>query len=170
MATKQPPEFVACPFTVIVDTREQAAFEFRDIDNLKRYGGGRLIIRTQRKGLPTGDYSILGMENRISIERKEMGDFFHCCGGDRERFAGPGGQLDRLNQMECGIMMVEASMDMIMRGHRESQLDPESVRGSVIAWQQDYYPNVHWWFCGGKRLAEVTTFRILDRWWRSNEV
>lgn len=161
------PKFTGCPFTVLIDTREQAAFEFRNMENLKRYGGGQLIIRTERLALPTGDYSIKGMQDRVSVERKEMGDFFSCCGGDRERFEK---QLSRLNQLEFGCMMIEASMDMVMRGHRESRLDPESVRGSVIAWQMNYFPRVHWWFCGGKRLAEVTTFRILDRWWRNHEV
>jgi len=169
MATKLTPDFAACDFTVIVDTSEQTPFTFRDIERLKRYGGGTLIIPTKKKSLYTGDYSIEGAETEITIERKEMGDFFHCCGGDRERFAGPGGQLDRLNQMKFGCVVVEAEWSMVMRGDRNSKMSPDSIHGSVIAWQQDEYPNVKWWFCT-RRLAEVTTFRILDRWWRKNGI
>ncbi len=164
---KSQPDFDVCPFTVIIDTREQAPFSFRDIDNLKRYGGKPLIIPTEKSGLNTGDYSIKGMESRMAIERKEMGDFFNCCGSDRERFER---QLARLNELEFGCMVIEAGWTMIMRGHRESKMEPESIRGSVIAWQMEYFPRVHWWFCDGKRFAEVTTFRILDRWWRNHEV
>jgi hypothetical protein len=35
----------------------------------------------------------------------------------------------------------------------------------VIAWQQRY-PRVHWWLCPGRAFAEVTTYRILERYWR----
>lgn len=45
-----------------------------------------------------------------------------------------------------------------------SQLNPKTIHRSVIAWQQRY-PSIHWWFCTDRRLAEVTTFRILERWW-----
>jgi ERCC4-type nuclease len=166
MASKPLPEFVSCPFTVIIDTREQSPFGFQNLQQQKRYGGGTLIIRTERKALPTGDYSIRGMEDKIAVERKEMGDFFHCCGSDRERFER---QLARLNEMEFGCMMIEADWNTIMRGHRESKMDPESIRGSVIAWQMEYFPKVTWWF-GGRNFCELTTFRILDRWWRKNEV
>lgn len=160
-----PPDFTTTPYTVIIDTREQAPFEFRSMTRLERYGGGPLIVKTKRLALPTGDYSIEGMQDQITIERKEMGDFFNCCGQDRERFEK---QLSRLNEMEFACVVVEASFDMVMRGHRESKLKPESVRGSVIAWQQEHFPKVHWWFLGGKFLAEQTTFRMLDRWWRNH--
>lgn len=166
MTCSAEPKLSYCQFTIIIDTREQAPFNFRDIDQLSRYGGGTLIIPTKKKCLPTGDYSIEGMESEITIERKEMGDFFNCCGQDRERFEK---QLSRLNEMKFGCMMIEADWNTIMRGHRESKMEPESIRGSVVAWQMETFPNVKWWF-GGRRFAEVTTFRILDRWWRKNGI
>jgi hypothetical protein len=48
-----------------------------------------------------------------------------------------------------------------------SQLNPKTIFRSVIAWQQRY-PSVHWWFCPGRRFAEVTTYRILERFWKDN--
>lgn len=162
------PEFAHCPFTVIIDTREQAPYAFTEIEQLSRYGGGVLIIPIQKKALATGDYSILGMEDQVSVERKELGDFLHCCGSDRSRFEK---QLERLNQMKFGAMMIEADWGMIMRGgYKDSKLNPESVRGSVIAWQMEYFPNIQWWFMLGKRTCEVTTFRILDRFYRSQVI
>jgi ERCC4-type nuclease len=46
------------PFTIIVDTREQIPWEFGYHDTAKRK-------------LDTGDYSIEGFENLISVERKK---------------------------------------------------------------------------------------------------
>lgn len=159
----QEPQLAHCPFTLIVDTREQTPYTFREIDQLSRYGGGTLVIPILRKALETGDYSIEGMEDQVAVERKELGDFYHCCGSDRARFEK---QLTRLNELKYGAMMVEADWTMIMRGHKESKLNPESVRGSVISWTMEHFPNIHWWFIGGKRTAEVMTYRILDRFWR----
>lgn len=45
-------------FTIIVDTREQQPWEFRE-------------FATSKAKLDTGDYSIEGMENVIAIERKK---------------------------------------------------------------------------------------------------
>lgn len=165
MSKDKPTEYATTPYTIIIDTREQAPFEFRSITQTKSQGGNPLIVKTKRLALPTGDYSIEGMEDQVAIERKELGDLYHCCGSDRDRFEK---QLARLNEMPFGCMMIESSFGMAMRGHRESKLNPESLRGSVIAWQQEYFPRVHWWWSDGKWLAEQTTFRILDRWWRNH--
>lgn len=160
------PTFTALPFVVIVDTREQAPFEFKNIEQMKSRGGGILIVPVKRTALTTGDYSIEGMESDIAVERKELGDFYNCCGQDRVRFEK---QLSRLNEMKFGCMMVEADWLTVSRGHRESKLNPDSVIGSVISWQMEHYPNVKWWFCGSKRFAEKATLRILERWWRKSQ-
>lgn len=49
-----------------------------------------------------------------------------------------------------------------------SSLNPKTVYRSVLAWQQRY-PAVHWWFCVNRRHAEVTTFRVLERFWRDRD-
>ena len=38
------------------------------------------------------------------------------------------------------------------------------VYHSVIAYQQDY--RVPWYFCESRRMAEVTAFRLMMRFWR----
>ena len=50
--------------TVIVDTREQLPLE--------------LSMCTIRGTLPTGDYSILGFEEYVVVERKSLPDLIGC--------------------------------------------------------------------------------------------
>lgn len=159
-------EFKVLPYSIIVDTREQASFFFRDIKVDRRDGGGRYIVPITRKSLKTGDYAIEGFEDRCAVERKSMEDLFHCVGSDRERFEN---QLRRLNELEHPFVVVEASWERIFRGCPRSQLKPKTVFRSVIAWQQgSEFENTHWWFLPSKRAAELATFRILDRFWKKN--
>ncbi len=157
-------DFVVCPFTVVTDSREQAKFHFRNLKADFAQAGKPLAIRTVTAGLKTGDYSIQGFEDCIAVERKEFGDFYNCCGNDRPRFQK---QLERLNELEFGAVVVEAGIGRILQGHPRSRLKPKSVFRSMLAWQQRL-PGVHWWLLPTKRLAEVTTFRILERWWKDN--
>ncbi len=157
--------FVARPYSIIIDTREQSAFGFRDIKADRKEGGGPLVLKTKRKALKTGDYSIEGIDDRVAVERKSLEDLFGCVGSDRDRFER---QLDRLNKLETAALVVEADWNRIFKGCERSKLPPKAVFRSVIAWQQDYFPKVHWWMMPGKRSAEIVTFRILDRFWKSH--
>ena len=64
-------------------------------------------------------------------------------------------------------MMIEADWRRVLQGAPNSKLNPKTVVRSVIAWQLNYMPRVHWWFAPGKNAAEVFTFRILDRFWKT---
>ena len=46
-----------------------------------------------------------------------------------------------------------------------SALNPKTVAASVLAWEQRF-PRVHWHFSPNRRWAEVTTFKILERFLR----
>lgn len=153
--------FHCANFTIICDTREQAGFSFKNMTADKKEGGGTIIVRTKKFGLETGDYSIEGYEERFSIERKSMEDLFGCIGGDRKRFAGPGGQLDRLNQLDVGHMVIEADWMHIMKGIQTTGLNNRAVSASVASWTLKYYPKVHWWFMPGKRSAELMAYRLM---------
>jgi len=159
-----PNEFHVYPFTVIVDTREQSAFGFRGLRADARDGGGEAIIKTERRTLKTGDYSVVGMEDQVTVERKELGDLFNCMGQDRRRFED---QLRRLNEMQHGVLVVEAGFDRIMRGHSMSDMKPKSVLRSIMAYQmKPEFRNIHWWCCPSRAFAERVTFRILEMFWR----
>lgn len=155
-------EFAVCPFTVAIDTREQAPWGFRTLRGDARQGNAPLIVRTERKALQTGDYSIVGHEHQIAIERKEKGDCFHCMGADRERFER---QVQRLSLIPHGYVIVEADWMSVFSGCENSKLKPKVVHRTVISWQLKYR-SVHWFLCPTRAFAEATAFRILESYWR----
>jgi ERCC4-type nuclease len=155
--------FIVCPFSVAVDTREQAGWTFRDLKADSRDKNAPIVVRTERKTLQSGDYSIVGHEYEIAIERKEKGDAFHCFGKDRERFER---QIERLSQLQFGgYVIIEADWLSIWAGHPNSQLKPKTIHRTIISWQMRYR-NVHWFLCPTRGFAEATAFRILDAYWR----
>lgn len=157
--------------TICIDTREQQPFtmqgvnttnpppdpfKFTDFKVKKDSIEVPLCIPTCISSLQTGDYSIRGLEHEIAVERKSLEDLFGTLGEGRERFEN---ELDRLNEMR-GFVVVEAPWPVVMSGLANRRLSPQSVYGSIIAYQQRY-PRVHWWMCVDRRDAETTTFRIL---------
>jgi ERCC4-type nuclease len=61
--------------TVVVDTREQEPYSF-DSDK----------VSAVRKALPAGDYSLVGLEERVAVERKSLTDFVSTVIRGRKRF------------------------------------------------------------------------------------
>jgi len=64
------------PFTVAFDTREQLPFSFQQIHMDRK----RAFVMTQKRTLQTGDYSIVGYEDRLCVERKSLEDLYHTLG------------------------------------------------------------------------------------------
>ncbi len=161
-----PDEPLATPFVVVIDSREQAPYAFTGLRADAKDGGRPLCVQTTVAGLRQGDYSLVGFETHIAVERKSKADLFSTLGQGRERFVA---ELERLTG-NCGraAVVVEASWADVLAGHEHSDLNPKTIHRSVIAWQQRY-PSVHWWFMDDRRLAEITTFRILERFWREKQ-
>lgn len=153
---------VIAPYTVIVDTREQHPFSFTGFkaDADKQYRP--LVIPIEQAGLPTGDYSLKGFEDRAAIERKGLSDAFSTFTPPRDRFER---ELERLNAMEFAAVVIEASWPTI-RYHPppHSEFSPKSFFRSVIAWQVRF-PRVQWWTCETRTFAEHVTLRLLERFW-----
>lgn len=159
------PDVFTCPFTVAVDTREQLDFTFQWLRTDARDGNRPLIVLTLPATLSAGDYSIIGMETRVAVERKNLADLFSTLGGGRQRFER---ELAKLAVYDFAAVVVEASWDAVLTAPPEhSQLSPKTIFRSVIAWQIRY-PRIHWWFCPGRRFAEITTLRLLERFWKVN--
>lgn len=155
-----------CPFVVVVDTREQASFSFADLRSDAREGSRPLNVPTVVGTLRSGDYSIRGLEDAVAVERKSMQDLYSTLGQGRERFVR---ELERLAVMEFAAVVVEADWSaMLSTPPPHSSLNPKTVFRSVLAWQQRY-PRVHWWPCPNRRFAEITTFRILERFWKERQ-
>jgi DNA excision repair protein ERCC-4 len=155
-------DYTLCPFSVAIDTREQHPYAFTGYraDADKKYKP--LIIPTEVITLHTGDYSIVGMQNRIAVERKSIEDAFSTFCHHRERFER---ELARLNQMEFAAVVVEASWNTILTcPPPHTKFSPKSFFRSVTAWEIRF-PRVHWRMCETRFLAEHTTFRWLQRFW-----
>lgn len=162
---------VLCPFTVIIDTREQAPYQFRTFKADAKYktqsGIARpLYIPTETATLRTGDYSIKGHESEIAVERKSLTDLFGTLGGGRERFER---ELQRLSKFQVAHVVIEATWEAVLYSPpTRAKLSPKSVFRSINAWEQQF-PTIHWQFMGIKPLAEHKTFRILERFWSQRQ-
>jgi len=138
---------------IIRDTREQFPYLFRDVTPRPR-----IVISP----LKTGDYSVKGFENLITIERKSLLDAYGTFGKRRGQFER---ELERMSQFQFAAVVIEADWETIIRKPPfRSKLNPKTIYASVIAWQQRY--GVHFWACPNRAFAEKTTYRILERFWK----
>lgn len=89
-------------YTVIRDTREQTGWHFPQAG---------LCAGTLVKGLKTGDYSLVGLENKFAIERKRnTGEI--AMNITQSRFER---ELERLREFEWPFLIFEFSYDDIVR-------------------------------------------------------
>ena len=107
--------------TVIVDTREQLPLE--------------LSMRTIRRTLPTGDYSILGFEEYVVVERKSLPDLIGCMTTGRHRFER---ELQRMRSYEARAVVVEASWGQLRRGEYRSRIGPDVATHSICSWMSRF--------------------------------
>lgn len=150
---------IETPYTILVDTREQNPFEFTDIRDTD---GQPIYVYQDRAGLKSGDYSLLGMENQVAIERKSHSDLLGSVTAGRKRFQR---EIERLNEMEHASVVIEADWHELMcSSHKYSAANPIMISRTIVSWSIRY-PKVHWWPCHGRRHAELMTFRLLDRYW-----
>ena len=150
------------PCPIVVDTRERLDFTFANIQADARDGRRPIAVETIPGTLRSGDYSLLGFEDRVAIERKNINDLFSTIGQGRRRFQR---ELERLSapSYEFAAVVCEADWAAIVANPPErSMLSPKIVFRSVVAWQLRY-PRIHWWMCPGRAFAEKVTFRLLER-------
>ncbi len=153
-----------CPFTIVIDNREKSPFHFRRIEADASQGGGIVAVPVETRYLPTGDYSIIGMEDIVCVERKSKEDLFGSLGRNRKRFEA---EIKRMQDgMEFGAVVVESDFaGIVQRPPENTRMAPKSVIRSIISWGQRY-PKVHWYLAGSRFMAEVMCYRILERFWR----
>ncbi len=99
----------------VVDTREQDPFDLSP-------------MQTEPGTLLVGDYSVVGLESVIAIERKSLPDLVACCGRERERFQR---ELDRLRGWPVSAIVIECSWGEIQRGNWRSKLTSGQVQASL---------------------------------------
>lgn len=111
--------------------------------------------------LDTGDYSIVGLEGCVAVERKELGDFIGCVGNSRDRFSR---ELARSNGMRRLWVVIEATLSDIAVGNYRSQINTSAVLGSIAAWE-NRFDSARFVFAGSRSLGQHFTFRLLTRAW-----
>lgn len=135
----------AAGLTIVIDSRERRAYGFQ----------GAVV-----KGLPAGDYSVLGAEGRVAIERKSKADAFSSLGWGRARFHR---EVERLARMEYAAIVVEASLHDFLRAPPFSRVSPRSAARSLLAWSVRYRLPV--FFVGDRRHGRAVTRYLLERFW-----
>lgn len=178
------------PFTILIDSNESHPFNFKGLKCDANRQGRPLVVRTKWKSLGRfpnglGDYAIEGdLEDHCRIERKSVEDLQGTLlgwpkldeegnqmrgSGRRERFEQ---ELENLQKIQCAAVVVEGSMSDVLSelkdyGKKTIQTQTKILFRSIIAMQQSYL-GVPWFMCDGRRAAEVTAFRFLERFWRHN--
>lgn len=94
------------PLQIVIDSREQRPLA---------------LPNSIVKGLSTGDYSALGYENLIAVERKSIEDLLGCIGQSRDRFQR---ELERLAAFPYPAIVVECTMSDILNGTHYSHVHP----------------------------------------------
>lgn len=134
--------------TIIIDTREQTPLTFPNTP-------------TTAGTLTTGDYSVLGLEHIIAVERKSLDDLLACCGRERNRFKR---ELQRLRAYRFRLLVIEADAATLESGVRDgspwrSKLQPSHVVGSLAAWCAQFALPV--WLAGSHDAAGRFVERFL---------
>lgn len=138
---------MATKAVVVVDTREQEPYTFESSR-----------LESVRRALPAGDYSLLGCENTIAIERKSLDDFANTLIRGRERFRN---ELLKLKECEFACVVVEASLTDMLVGKYRSGAHPNALIGSVISIIADY--NIPVYFCANRQAARLFVEELLLR-------
>lgn len=146
------------PFVIKIDTREQAPFGFLNIEPWD-------YIERVACALPTGDYSIVGLESRVTIERKTVEDFYGSIGSGRERFER---EMQRLATFDYAAVVIEGNWNEILFDRPGNvQMAAKSASNTALSWSIRY--GVHFWLCEGRRHAELTTFHLLRHFWKQEQ-
>lgn len=153
---------ITVPFTILVDGREKAPYTFQGLIADARHGRRRLVVPTRWAHLRTGDYTIEGMERLVAIERKSPEDLYGSLGSRRERFEE---EHRRLSEMAFACVVIEADWrDLLDNPPPRSRLNPKCVWRTALSWPIRY--GVPWYTYSDRRMAEVATFRMLEKcWW-----
>lgn len=139
---KLPAELSPRQVMAIVDTREQAPW---DLAPLGMSPGT----------LDTGDYSIVGLEHVVRLERKSLSDLLGCVGTERERFDR---EVQRLLSYPTRAIIVEATWADMERGEWRSKITPQAAIGSVLGWIAAGVPVV---LAGDRQHAQTYAARLL---------
>jgi hypothetical protein len=183
---------VRLPWRIVIDTAEQAPFSFTGIRADAARQNRMIEVETVRRCLGRypdsyGDYSLepitctdesMGMaavwRRWCYVERKSLEDcqstLLGFADGHRERFESELSNLAAVIRAGgAALVVVECDLAELLNtapaGTTKSpQTNAKGLHRSVVSCWREY--GVPWAFCGGRRLAEITTFRFLESFWK----
>ena len=141
---------------IVVDSRERHPFGFSRWPDCEVVTGA----------LPTGDYSLAGLEDKIALERKSLADLVGCLtGSDRTRFER---ELVRAKGLDYFSVIIEAGFTELTGKQYRSAMNPHAAAQSILAFQVRHGASFIW--AGTRTGAEYTAFWILSKYLREAEL
>ncbi len=94
-------------------------------------------LKCETGTLPTGDYTVRGLEHIICVERKSLQDMIGCIGHGRERFDK---EMVRILAYPSRLLVVEGSLGQIALKQYRGEVEPNAVLGSLLGWMASGVP------------------------------
>lgn len=141
---------------IVCDSREQAPFFF-DGEQFEN-------VEVQEGGLSTGDYSLVGLESRVAVERKSLPDFIGSISSGRQRFEC---ELVRARGLDAFMVVVEAPFSDVVAGNYRSRMQPKAATQTIFSFMSRYRTTFH--FAQSRAWAEYATYHFLRHYARQVE-
>jgi len=107
---------------VIIDTREQNPFSFARFRDW--------FVGVEKKPLKLGDYSVAGLEETCTVERKDLSDLVHSFTVERPVFISRLRQMSRYPQR---LLVITAALSQVKSPYAYSSVNPNKITQSLIA-------------------------------------
>ena len=139
---------------IIIDTREQKPLDFSPFLR----GGVEWGVTSGT--LLHGDYSVQGLTELITIERKSLPDFIACVGRERERFTR---ELLAMRGYKYRAVMLEFCITDLIKGKWRGVVTPSQALHSIASWRVRH--NIEFIYASDEEGAASETFRLLKKFY-----
>ncbi len=137
--------------TAVIDSGEHMGYKFERFSNW--------FAGTIRKRLPIGDYTILGMEDEVAVERKTLPDLVRSIIQERKGFIK---KCESLSVFKKKCIVIEGSTTSLKTPYEDSQTHPNAVYGSLLAAQERW--DIPVYFLDNFLLAEEFVASMLSKY------
>jgi len=136
---------------IVIDSQEHRGYKFERFTNW--------FAGTIRKRLPIGDYTLLGMEDEVVVERKTLPDLVRSIIQERRDFIK---KCEGLSAFKKKCIVIEGSTTSIKTLYEDSQAHPNAVFGSLLAAQERW--DIPVYFLDNFLLAEEYVASMLSKY------
>lgn len=144
---RKPAKLKPPPLVIVVDTREQKPYTYPP----------HSITAT----LKTGDYSVEGLEDRVTVERKTKEDAYQSVTRGRARFIR---ELERMATLNRAYIVIESTLAGMLKPPKYHGAHPRSVVNSLFAMSVKYGIGIV--FAGSRALGRAATYQVLSKYHR----